>query len=154
MFGPHDDPPSLRQGDIVADLFFPLPRQAAVQYMASRTEGNELNLRLEPVIDQPAGARRRYLTGVTSGIVSHGAVISQCCDLDRTHPKTSFVVCRLLPFDRARYRNPDTLAENVNPYGPINPHFQFFYLGQIQGLPGEQLADFAFTLTVPWETMN
>jgi hypothetical protein len=150
MFGPQDVPASLRQGDIIADLFFPVVRQSAVKYLATRVAGSEVNVQLQPTIEQPQGSRRQYLTALTTGIVAHGAVISQCCDLDRTHPKTSFVVCRLLALDRAKYRNVESLIENVDPYGAVRPHLQFFYLGEIAGLQGDYIADFALTLAVPW----
>jgi hypothetical protein len=150
MFGPPDDPPCLRQGDIVADLFFALPRQAAVRYLGTYRNGTEVNVSVDPVIDRPAGARRQYLSALTLGVVGHGAVMSQCCDLDRTHPKASFVVCRLIPLDRARFRNIEALIANINPYGDAPAHLQFFFLGEIPGLAGEYIADFALTLTVPW----
>lgn len=150
MFGPPDAPPCLRQGDIVADLFFPLPRQTAVRYLGTHRNGTGVNVAIDPVIERPPGARRQYLTALTFGLVGHGAVMSQCCDLDRTHPKSSFTVCRLIPLDRARFRNIEALVTNVNPYGDVPAHLQFFFLGEIPGLAGEYLADFALTLTVPW----
>lgn len=150
MFGTMDDPPSLRQGDIIESIFFPVPRQASVQFLGSRVGGDDVNLRLEPIVQQPPGARRAYLSAITPGFVAHAAVVSQCCDLDRTHPKASFVVCRLMALDRTRYRNLEALIANVDPYGEIRPHLQFFCLGQIAGLEGEYLADFALTLAVPW----
>ncbi|HEX3103437.1 MAG TPA: hypothetical protein VHQ22_03245 [Terriglobales bacterium] len=151
MFGPHDNPPSLRQGDIVADLFFPLPRQGRVQYIASRTAGTDIELQLEPFVERPPNARKLYLTAVTQGLVSHGVVLSQCCDLDRNHPKPSFVVARLVPFDLGRVRNAQSLRDNVDPYGEIPPHLQYFHLGQIEGLAqGDYVADFGFTVTVSW----
>lgn len=150
MFGALDDPPSLRQGDIIESLFFPVPRQPSVQFLSSRVGGDDVNLQLQPIVQQPPGARRSYLSAIVPGFIAHAAVVSQCCDLDRTHPKTSFVVCRIMPLDRTRYRNLEALIANVDPYGEIRPHLQFFCFGPINGLEGEYLADFSLTLTVPW----
>jgi hypothetical protein len=83
-------------------------------------------------------------------VVAHGAVISQCCDLDRKHPKASFSLCRLILFDRSRYRNVEALTNNINPWGPEYPYFQFFYYGGIAGLEGEYLADFALLTSLGW----
>ena len=76
--------------------------------------------------------------------------MSQCCDLDRKHPRTSFSLCRLILFEAARYKNADALINNIDPWGPENPHFQFFYYGEIAGLEGEYLADFGLLTSLGW----
>jgi hypothetical protein len=151
VFAPeHDNPPSLRQGDIIADVFFPLSRPGSLKYLATYTSGSGTGLKLEPHIEKPAGSIKQYVQSITHGLVAHGAVISQCCDLDKNHPRTSFSLCRLIPFDRGRYRNVNALVTNIDPWGPENPHFQFFYLGQIEGLDGEYLADFGLLASFAW----
>lgn len=151
MFAPqHDSPPSLRQGDIIADIFFPLTRPTLLRYLGNYNAGSDVNITLEPLVETPPKSRRSYLQSVAHGIVAHGAVISQCCDLDRKHPKTSFSVCRLLRFESSRYKNPQSLIQNIDPWGPENPHFQFFYVGQVNGLVGEYLADLALLTSFGW----
>lgn len=151
MFAPgHDSPPSLRQGDIIANVFFPLTRPALIRYLATYGSGSDVNIRLEPLIEIPSGSRRHYAQAISHGVVAHGAVVSQCCDLDRRHPRTSFSLCRLIPLDRSRYRNVEALVNNIDPWGTENPHFQFFYFGRIDGLEGEYLADFALLTSFGW----
>jgi len=70
--------------------------------------------------------------------------------LDKKHPKASFSLCRLIPFDRARYKNVEALTNNIDPWGPRNPHYQFFYYGEINGLDGEWLADFGLLMSLSW----
>jgi hypothetical protein len=53
-------------------------------------------------------------------------------------------------FERNRYKNVDALINNIDPWGSENPHYQFFYLGKIDGLEGEYLADFALLTSFGW----
>jgi hypothetical protein len=149
-----DNPPSLRQGDIIASVFFPLTRPNLLKYIASYNSGSDVEIEVDPVVETWQGSRRSYTQAICHGVVAHGAVISQCCDLDRKHPKNSFSLCRLVPLDRARYKNVDALLNNIDPWGPENPHFQFFYLGQIDGLQGEYIADFALLMSLGWTDYN
>ena len=151
MFAPrHDDPPSLRQGDVIADVFFPLTKPGILRYLAMYKAGSGAEVKLEPVIEVPPGSKRRYLQAISHGAIGHGAVISQCCDLDRKHPKTSLSLCRLVPFERGKYRNENVLVDNIDPWGPENPYFQFFYYGEIDGLEGWYMADFGLLTSFGW----
>lgn len=151
MFNPtHDNPAALRQGDIIADVFFPLSRPSSLKYLGAYNSGTGTNIKLETHVEQPAGSIKQYVQAITHGLVSHGAVISQCCDLDRKHPKASFSLCRLIPFERHRYKNVEALVSNIDPWGTENPHFQFFYFGSIAGLEGEYLADFGVLTSFGW----
>jgi hypothetical protein len=147
----HDNPASLRQGDIIADVFFPLTRPALLKYLATYNSGSDIDIRVEPFVEAPQGAKKRYVQAISHGVVAHGTVISQCCDLDKKHPKNSFSLCRLIPYERARFRHgTDALENNIDPWGPENPYFQFFYLGQVDGLVGEYLADFTLLTSFAW----
>jgi hypothetical protein len=146
----HDSPPCLRQGDVIGDLFFPLARPASLRFMGIHSSGSGTNIELKPLVEKPQGSRREYLQVLTHGVIAHAAVMSQCCDLDKKHPKNSFCLCRLIPFERDRYKNVDALVENIDPWGVENPHFQFFYIGQVDGLEGEFLADYGLLTTLSW----
>lgn len=151
MFAPaHDNPASLRQGDVVTSVFFPLTRPDSLRYLATYGSGSGTQIKLEPLVEKPPGSRKEYVQSLSHGVVAHGAVISQCCDLDKNHPKPSFSLCRLIPFERGRYKNVDSLVGNIDPWGPENPHFQFFYYGRIDGLDGEYLADFGLLTSLGW----
>jgi hypothetical protein len=151
MFAPvHDNPPSLRQGDVISNVFFPLTKPNLLKFIATYKSGAGTAVKLEPLIEKPSGARNEYVQSITHGVIAHGAIISQCCDLDKKHPKSSFSLCRLVPLDRARYRSVEVLLENIDPWGPENPHFQFFYYGRIDGLDGEFVADFALLTSLGW----
>lgn len=87
------------------------------------------------------------------GFFSYAAVLSQCCDVDKTHVKTSFVLCRVLRLDEKRFQNVEVLRANVDPYDlppDVKPHHQFFWFGSLPGLEGEYISDFAQVLSVPW----
>lgn len=146
----HDNPPSLRQGDIVTSIFFPLARPSLLKYLGTYTSGSDTGIKLEPLIETPQGSRKSYAQSICHGTVAHGAVISQCCDLDKKHPRTSFSLCRLILFENTRYKNVDALVNNIDPWGAENPHFQFFYIGTIDGMPGEYLADFGLLMSMAW----
>lgn len=146
----HDNPPSLRQGDVIADVFFPLSKPGLLKYLATYNSGTATALALEPLVETPPGARKKYVQAISHGVVAHAALISQCCDLDKKHPKPSFCLCRLIEFERNKYKNVEALTGNIDPWGPENPHFQFFYYGQIQGLAGEFLADFGLVTSLSW----
>jgi hypothetical protein len=146
----HDKPPSLRQGDVIANLFFPLTRPGLLKYLATYGSGSDTEIELAPFTEIPQGSRKKYVQSISHGVVAHGAILSQCCDLDKKHPKASFSLCRLVPFDRAKYRNVEALIGNIDPWGPENPHFQFFYYGQVDGLVGEYVADFALLTSIAW----
>lgn len=150
----HDSPPSLRQGDVIADVFFPLTRPSLLRYLATYESGSGTHLRLQPLIEVPVGSRKEYVQSLSHGVVAHGAVMNQCCDLDRRHPKLSFSLCRLILFERDRYKHVDALINNIDPWGPENPHFEFFYIGQIDGLEGEYLADFGLLTSFGWSDYN
>lgn len=151
MFATQQDiPPALRQGDIIANVFFPLTRPEFLKYLSTYNSGSAEGIRLAPFLDVPAGSRKKYVQSISHGVVAHGAVLSQCCDLDKKHPKTSFSLCRLIPFERTRYRNIEALTNNIDPWGTENPHYQFFFLGEIDGLDGEYLADFALLTSFGW----
>jgi hypothetical protein len=146
----HDNPPSLRQGDIIASVFFPLARPSLLKYLATYRSGSDIEIDLEPLVETPLGSRKQYVQAVSHGVVAHGAIISQCCDLDKKHPKASFSLCRLIPLERARYKKVEALVDNIDPWGAENPHFQFFYYGQVDGLEGEYLADFGLLTSLSW----
>jgi len=44
----------------------------------------------------------------------------------------------------------EALINNIDPWGPENPHFHFFYFGRIDGLDGEYLGDFGLLTSVGW----
>ena len=157
-----DDPPSLRQGDLIENVFFPLPRIANTSFLAQYESGTETGIRLSPVeinfspvVERPEGARRDYIRASVQGFFSYGAILSQCCDVDKSHPKTSFVLCRLLRLDEKRFQNVETLRANADPYDTtIRTHHQFFCFGFVPGLIGEYIADFAQVLSAPWADYN
>jgi hypothetical protein len=157
-----DTPACLRQGDIIADVFFPLPRFANTKVLSSYTSGRETEVTLsagevylEPIVETPEGAKRSYVSGVVQGFFAHAAVLSQCCDCDRKRPKPSFLLCRILLVDEKRFHNIENLRANVDPYdASTKPHFQFFYYGTVPELAGECIADYAHVFAVPWADYN
>jgi hypothetical protein len=157
-----DDPPSLRQGDIIENVFFPLPRIGNTRFLAQYESGTETRIKLlsaeinfTPVVERPEGAKRDYIRASVQGFFSYAAVLSQCCDVDKNHVKTSFVLCRVSKLDEKRFQNVEILRANVDPYdASVRPHHQFFCFGAVPGLEGEYIVDFAQVLSVPWADYN
>jgi hypothetical protein len=103
------------------------------------------------LVERPEGARRDYIWANLQGFFSRAAVLSQCCDIDKKHPKTTFVLCRIMRLDEKRFQNLESLRANADPYNAnTRGHQQFFYFGEIPGLEGEYIADFAQVLSCPW----
>jgi hypothetical protein len=154
----HDIPPSLRQGDLIDNVFFPLPRIKTTRFLALYESGTETKVRFSPtelnfapIIERPEGAKREYIWANVQGFFSYAAVLSQCCDVDKKHAKGSFVVCRIRALDESRFQNIDNLRANVHPYDPnVRAHHQFFYFGAAPGFEAELIADFAQVLSIPW----
>jgi hypothetical protein len=157
-----DDPPSLRQGDLVENVFFPLPRIGNTTFLAQYESGTETRIRvsapeinLSPIVERPEGARRDYIRASVQGFFSYASVLSQCCDVDKNHPKTSFVLCRVLRLEEKRFQSVDALRSNADPYDTsVRHHHQFFFFGAVSGLEGEYIADFAQVLSAPWADYN
>jgi hypothetical protein len=56
----HDDPPSLRQGDVIQNVFFPLPRIGTNTFLAHYESGTETRVELatneinfSPIVEKP-----------------------------------------------------------------------------------------------------
>jgi hypothetical protein len=123
----HDNPASLRQGDIIADVFFPLTRPALLKYLATYNSGSDIDIRVEPFVEAPQGAKKRYVQAISHGVVAHGTVISQCYDLILGSKKH-----QLDDLNRNKFRvkvgalfgrpTEEDIADGLtNPYQPVAP---------------------------------
>lgn len=150
MFVENPDVTTLRQGDVISDVLFPLIRvDKATVFLGtySRTTG-----RLEPIVEETR--RTRYQYAQVGATISLAAVFSQDCDVDnrQEHPPPAFLLCRLMQvwdslLRSAGYRS---LQENIDPYGEGRPYYQLFYLIEIPGRDGVFLADYSQVVTLSW----
>jgi hypothetical protein len=157
MFVQKADPTTLRQGDIIRDVVFPLARiGSSTVFLGTHKEGAAESPTLAGITEQIG--RSHYLVGQIHTVPSLCSVLSQCCDVDSNQdpPPPSFVLCRVLPVPEGLRRSKyfETAKANVDPYGTDRPHYRLFYLGSLAGLPDEYLADYGLCMTVAWRDYN
>jgi hypothetical protein len=154
MFVETSDMTTLRQGDVISDVLFPLVRMdKPTVFLAAY---NRASGRLEPITEETR--RSRYQHAQVGAAVSLAAVFSQDCDVDsrQEHPPPAFLLCRVIQVWDSLLRSPGyrSLQENIDPYGEGRPYFQLYYLGEIRGQDGVFLADYSQVVTVSWADYN
>jgi hypothetical protein len=158
MFIEKVDVTSLRQGDIVAGIPFPLPRIEDVKYLGAPKGGVVVSLAkmgFEPTVSPVGKSPTPWLTAQMYTTVGFCAVLSQCCDIDlaQNPPPKTFTLCRLVPVPDGIRKRPElyqVLTENVDPYGVVRPFYALFYIGAHSNLDSEYVADFSQPMSVRW----
>jgi hypothetical protein len=156
MFVEHYDPTSLRQGDIIADVHFPLSRlQTRPKFLGTLKQGTGQHVQLDA--DTELVGKSWWLTAQVHSAHGYCVVLSQDCAVDskQNPPPPSFVLCRLLQVPDGMRKNQSlfaTLTANVDPYGSDRPFYQLFYVGMHSRLgSGEYVADYGMAMTVAWK---
>ncbi|HTQ53185.1 MAG TPA: hypothetical protein VMI94_01925 [Bryobacteraceae bacterium] len=156
MFVEHYDPTGLRQGDIIADVSFPLSRlQSKPKFLGALKQGTGQDVQLDA--DTELIGKSWWLTAQIHAVVGYCAVLSTDCDVapKQKPPPPSFVLCRLVPVPDGVKKNQallKTLMANVDPYGSDRPFYQLFYVGNHSRLGAEEyVADYGMTMTVAWK---
>jgi hypothetical protein len=157
MFSEVTDSTTLRQGDVIAGIYFPLSRLDTLPRLAGTfVSGSGKDVGLQGLTEQIG--RSWYLSAQLPAIRAFCAVLGQDCDVAATQnpPPHTVVLCRILPVPESIRRNPDyyrALRENLDPYGHDRPFFGFFYLGHDAafGSNEEFVADYGQVTTVPWK---
>jgi hypothetical protein len=157
MFAQKTDPTTLRQGDIITDVVFPLARMdSPTLLLGVHKEGTGENVTLAGKTEQIG--RSHYLLGQIHVVSGLCAVLSQCCDVDSKQdpPPPSLLLCRVLqvPEGLRRSKQFEALKANVDPYGTERPHYRLFYLGNLPDFPDEYLVDYGLCMTVAWRDYN
>lgn len=150
MFVESPDLTTLRQGDVIADVVFPLVRMDRPTVFLGTY--NKATGCLEPIVEETRRSQYQYAqVGATATL---GAVFSQDCDVDprQDHPPPAFLLCRVMQVWDALLRSPGypTLQQNIDPYGEGRPYYKFFYLGEIPGRESVFLADYSQVVTISW----
>jgi hypothetical protein len=159
MFAQHHDTTTLRQGDIIEDVCFPLSRiQATLKFLGTLKPGVSPQVELIP--DTERIGKSSFLTAQISVVPSFCMVLSQDCDVDRTQnpPPPSFAMCRLVPVPEKIKKDPtlfERLRLNIDPYGGERPFYQLFYVGSHSRLgSGEYVADYGMPMALAWTDYN
>lgn len=155
MFAGQIDTGTLRQGDIIRDIAFPLPRVGEVLFLGTEKQGAGSDVSFEAVSQRIGTSKTAWFTGQLDVAVGFCVVLNQCCDVDahQRHPPPSFTLCKLLPVPDGIKKNSDaynTLRANVDPYGDQRPFFPLFYIGFHALLGDEYLVDYAQAMSVRW----
>jgi hypothetical protein len=158
MFIEQADRASLRQGDIVEGIPFPLSRIEEVRYLGlpKTVATDEVGkLELEPILTPVGKSPTLWLTAQMYSTVAFCAVLSQCCEIDpnQNPPPKTFTLCRLVPVPDGIRKRTDlyqALKDNVDPYGDIRPFYALFYVGAHSKLNNEYVVDFSQAMTVRW----
>jgi hypothetical protein len=151
---------TLRQGDVIEDVLFPLSRmQAKLKFLGTRKTGTgQLNVVLDA--DREQIGKSLFFTAQMNVAPSFCAVLSQDCDVDSSQnpPPPSFAMCRLVPVPEGMKRNQqryEALRANIDPYGGGRPFYQLFYVGTHPRLGNtEYLADYGMPMAVAWADYN
>ncbi|HEV7673283.1 MAG TPA: hypothetical protein VGQ12_02005 [Candidatus Angelobacter sp.] len=148
------DTSTLRQGDIIAEMPFPLVRlDRKTRFWGTyvRESGGRVDLEAETETFRS----RPWMLAQVHAAISFCAVLSQCCDVAaaQDHPPPAFLLCRLVPVNDGMRKNPSaysTLKENIDPWGTGRPFFSLFYVGMPAALDKEYVADYGQVMTVVW----
>jgi hypothetical protein len=151
---------ALRQGDIIADVPFPLARlRASPKFLATYAAGRDQAVELKASMEQIG--HTWWLTAQISTSITFCAVLSQDCDVDpgQHPPPPSFLLCRLKLVPEGIRSSPtsyEALRENPDPYDAEKHGFHaLFYIGEYPELgPGEYMADFGQVMTVVRKDYN
>ncbi len=157
MFAAKTDPTTLRQGDIIKDVMFPLARMdSPTLLLGTHKEGTGESVTLAGKTEQIG--KSHYLVGQIHVVSGLCAVLNQCCDVDSKQdpPPPSLSLCRVLPVPEGLRRSKqfEVLKANVDPYGTERPHYRLFYLGNLPDLPDDYLVDYGLCMTVAWRDYN
>jgi hypothetical protein len=153
MFTAECDSSSLKQGDIIKDVIFPIARPDTLRVI-SRAVGIAAGKVLVEAVLEGSDKRPYHLVQV-QGVPMICAVLSQCCDVVQSQnpPPPAFVLCKVVPVPkniRKHQGSYDALTANLDPYGDRKAFFQNFWFGKIAGLDSEYMADFGQVMTVSW----
>jgi hypothetical protein len=150
------DTSTLRQGDIIKNVSFPLGRIEAIAYLGSLTESPDGNLAFEPTLEINSKTGSRWYNAQTLAAPSFCTVLSQCCEVDhsQSHPPPCFVLSRLVPVPDGLKKKPalySSLCENVDPYGSARPFYPLFYVGAHAKFSEiEYVVDYGQSMSVRW----
>jgi hypothetical protein len=153
MFSHAADATYLRQGDIIRDIVFPIARVEGTRFLSRPIGTVGGKVAVEAVLD--GTPERPFHVIQVQGTSTACVVLSQCCDVDphQKPPPHSFVLCKLASVPKSIQKHQasyETLRTNVDPYGGQKAFIQNFWFGEVPGLNGEFMADFAQTMTASW----
>jgi hypothetical protein len=153
MFIAEFDASSLKQGDVIKDVVFPIARPDTTRFISRAVGTSAGKVVVEPVLE--GSDKRPYHVVQVQGSHMTCAVLSQCCDVvpGQNPPPPSFVLCKVVPVPKAIRKHQgsyETLTSNLDPYGDRKAFFQNFWFGKIIGLDGEYMTDFGQVMTVSW----
>lgn len=153
MFIAAPDLSSLKQGDVIKDVVFPLARPDTTRFISRAVGVTAGKILVEAVLE--GNPQRPYHPVQVQGSSVLCAVMSQCCDVvpDQNPPPHAFVLCKVVPVPKSIKKHQasyDTLKANVDPYGGDKAYIQNFWFGSVAGPPDEYMADFSQVMTVSW----
>jgi hypothetical protein len=153
MFIETVDRSTLRQGDVVRDIVFPIARFDSTRVLGKPVRQEDGSSGIDVVSE--GSPERPYQIIQVQGTLGFCAVLSQCCDVDASQnpPPHSLVLCKVLPVPKSiakRQSSHDTLIANLDPYGDRKAFIGNFWFGSIPGETWEFMADFGQVMTAPW----
>jgi hypothetical protein len=153
MFTAACDLSSLKQGDVIKDVVFPIARPDTTRFISRAVGMSAGKVVVEAVLE--GNPQRPYHLVQVQGSSITCTLLSQCCDLvpDQNPPPHAFVLCKVVPVPKNIKKHQgsyDTLKANVDPYGGEKAYIQNFWFGSIAGLDDEYMADFSQVMTVSW----
>ncbi len=158
MFVTDVDTKCLRQGDILAEIPFPLINLADL-ILLGKLDPQTQKSSATPSLASVTTMHREdpnWLTAQLPVRVSFCAVISQCCDLEPRHNKIklpAFAVARLIPIPKSAQEDEqklERLKSNKDPRDPKDPgYLNFFYIPPHERLNGtDWVVDYNQTMAI------
>jgi hypothetical protein len=153
MFTDATDHTSLKQGDVIKDVVFPIARPDTTRFISRMVSVAAGKVSVE-VVSEGTDKRPYHLVQVQGGCHTC-AVLSQCCDVDphQNPPPQSFVLCKVVPVPKGikkHQQSYDALRANLDPYGDRRTFIQNFWFGKVADSAEEYMADFGQVMTVSW----
>jgi hypothetical protein len=159
MFLKDADMTCLRQGDILANVLYPLLLTEDVRFMGVM-DANDLESQSPSFrVDTASYRKLPSLTCQLSCRIGYAAVVSNCCDIEpennrirRTH---AIVLARVVPIPVGIERDPNNLESLKANRNPLNlgagpGHINRFYMPAHELLgPGEWIVDYSQVLSIP-----
>jgi hypothetical protein len=159
MFLEDADKTCLRQGDIIANVLYPLMVTEDIRFMGVMDSNDLENKPLPFRADTPLYRNLPCLTCQLNIRIGYAAIVSNCCDIEpennrirRTH---NFVLARLISIPAGIDRDPNNLESLKANRNPLNleggpGHINRFYIPAHELLEGlEWIVDYNQVLTMP-----
>lgn len=143
MFIPVCDTKSLRQGDVIKGIYYPLLKHGELSLVGRPTEAG--HTQVDGIVLAASVENKKYVQGLMKFVPTLGIVVSQCCDVQAKDGKLDVPAFVLAPIEPLRFlhtiaTNPDAVA-NLKKNHP-SKYANLFYLGDTPPIQEPSIVNF------------